>query len=459
MSVKKRFFTSHAKSSAAFISLGIHAILIVVALSFVAVTVITKEDQVFEAKPVNRPKMQLKKLQVPVNIKKKKTQKPKLRKRIVVQPKLNQTMPDIKMPEITGVKGGLGNGVGDGLGGAGSLGFSMPEIEIFGIKGKGEKIFLILDTGNHMLIDQMGGIPAYTIIKEELIRIVDSLPPTALVNVAVFSGNSIQTAFPKLVPANRLNAKHVEEWLAPLNSSANAAKSGRYGLKTLGSGGSDQREDLRIGKFEKPMKKGGGIYGGKWIGDDWYTAVMLAHKQQADTIFLLTNDWGYQRVVLNKAMDVEDWIVTTSEGRKWNENVQKARELLIEENAKRKGAGQPPKVISDGRYGLISTYFPDSPRPPNSEYYYFKPGEFSEAFLQTREKYKPHTAPTMSGLNKRRRKKIDFSFNVVQFVEKDDSPSSRSVDNFKKLTGLCKGGYETVSGLEEIQSYINSGTK
>jgi hypothetical protein len=73
---KKRFFEQHAKSSAAMISLGIHAVLIVVALSFVAVTVITKEEQVFEAKPVKRPKMALKKLQVPINIKRRRCRNP-----------------------------------------------------------------------------------------------------------------------------------------------------------------------------------------------------------------------------------------------------------------------------------------------------------------------------------------------------------------------------------------------
>jgi hypothetical protein len=71
---KKRFFASHAKSSAIVVSLAIHALLIVVALSFVAVTVIRKEDQKFEAKHVARPKVPLKKLQVPVNIKKRKQQ-------------------------------------------------------------------------------------------------------------------------------------------------------------------------------------------------------------------------------------------------------------------------------------------------------------------------------------------------------------------------------------------------
>ena len=49
----KKYLVKHAKSSAALVSLGIHAVLILVAISFVAVTVITKEDQVFEAKPID----------------------------------------------------------------------------------------------------------------------------------------------------------------------------------------------------------------------------------------------------------------------------------------------------------------------------------------------------------------------------------------------------------------------
>ena len=118
MRKQKRFFAKHAKSCAMLVSVGIHAVLIIVALSFVAVTVIEKKKNDFVAKEVKRPKMALKKLQVPVNVKKKKVKKPKLNKRIVVKtPKTN--VPDIKMPEISGVKGGFGGGVSGGLGGAG----------------------------------------------------------------------------------------------------------------------------------------------------------------------------------------------------------------------------------------------------------------------------------------------------------------------------------------------------
>ncbi|MCK4564925.1 MAG: hypothetical protein KAU94_09655 [Verrucomicrobia bacterium] len=122
---KKRFFANHSKSSALVVSLAIHAVLIVVAISFVAVKVIIKPEPDFVAKRMKRPKMPPKKLQVPVDVKKRKP-KPRLRKRIVSQQK---TFTDIKMPEITGVKGGLGNMGGDGLG---SLGFDMDIGDLFG---------------------------------------------------------------------------------------------------------------------------------------------------------------------------------------------------------------------------------------------------------------------------------------------------------------------------------------
>lgn len=60
--MKKKFFTSHSKSSAAVISIALHAILLVAALSFVAVTVVVKGEKKFEAKQVNRPKMPPRKL-------------------------------------------------------------------------------------------------------------------------------------------------------------------------------------------------------------------------------------------------------------------------------------------------------------------------------------------------------------------------------------------------------------
>jgi hypothetical protein len=443
MSEKKQFFTSHAKSSAALVSVAVHALLIVVALSFVAVTVITKEEKSFDAKPVSRPQMQLKKLQVPVNIKKKRVQKPKLRKRIVVQPKMNQTMPDIKMPEITGVKGGMGSAAGSGLGGAGGVGFFMPEIDVFGIKSRGEKVFIILDASPEMMYDEMGGIQAYTIIKEELVRIVDELPPTTLFNVVVYDSGRTYMLFSSMVSANSSNVAKVDQWLKPLNSIRPGMGSNEWGGSTLGPEGQENSDDFRIGKFERQ--------------ELWYRPAMLAMKQQADAVFVLTSWWGHQRIP--KTEIDKDWY-NSSAGRRWKESHEEAKKLLDEDNKKRVANGEPPRVIRrDNPWDMNRAYFPDIERPPDPEFYYHTPREFAEGFMAVREQFKPKEIQSRSGIkNKKKRKEISFSFNAVHFTKADAEWSEwrdgRTEENFKKLTGLCKGDYRTLAGLEAIKSSV-----
>ncbi len=122
---KKRFFLNHKKSSAMVVSIAIHVVFVILAFSFVAVTAVIKPEQVFTAKPVTRPKMNLRKLQVPVNLKKT-SRPPKLRQTLVV--KTPSPHVDIRMPEIIGVKGGFSAGGGGGLA---SVGFGF-DLDLFG---------------------------------------------------------------------------------------------------------------------------------------------------------------------------------------------------------------------------------------------------------------------------------------------------------------------------------------
>ncbi len=452
MAQKKGFFAGHAKSSAAVISLGIHALFFIIAITFVAVTVITREEQKFEAKPVNRPKMQLKKLQVPVEVKKKKQQKPKLRKRIVVKPKMNQNMPDIKMPEISGVKGGLGSAGAGGLGGGGGVGFSMPEIEIFGIKGKGEKIVLVLDGGADMMRDKIGGIEAYTIIKEELIRIVEELPPTALFNVIVFDWDRDALAFPNLVPASDTNVQKLKGWLTPLNAVKRGMGDSDWGIKTIGPGGVENREKLVAGKFKFPSKVGATDDNAEIDVRAWYRPAMQAHKMGADTIFILSDGWDLQRVPTGKAKSREEWDKTAA-GQKWAESHRKGLKMLDEDNKQRAAAGKPPKVLPRNEWAINGEYFPDIEKPPSPEWYYYEAKDFAEAFLLIRSEYAKDSMPSKSGISDKKKTKMDFSFNVIQFVEQGSS-ANQDDSKFTKLTALCKGDYKTIAGLEEIKSYV-----
>jgi len=427
---KNRYFAKHAKSSAALISLGIHALLIVLALSFVAVTVITKEEKVFEAKPVSRPKMKLKKLQVPVNVKKKKSQKPKLRKRIVVQPKLNQTVPDIKMPEITGVKGGIGSGTGDGIGGAGGLGFAMPEINIFGVKGKGEKIFIILDSSPSMMVDSMGGIPSYTLIKKELVKILGNLNPTVLFNIAVYEVGPSKVLFPKMVPASAENVAKVKAWLDPLNAVSSGMGDRDYGIRTLGkiNGSQMVRGDFKVGKLDDQR--------------EWVKPVLHSMQEQADAVFLLSHGWG----ALWKTTGAADqW--AESKKIRWEKAVSDSQKRLKEENAKRRSQGQAPRVFKDKRH-MVRTYFPSVEQPPATKKYVYTPKDMTEAMKIVRTKSAKSSPLTGAGVG--RKGKNDFTVNVIHFIKKSGA-SGRDAERFKQLSKELNGKYRTLSGFEAIK--------
>lgn len=433
----KGFIASHSKSSAALISLGIHAVIFLVAVSFVAVTVIQKKDTIFEAKPVSRPRMQLKKLQVPVKIKKKNVHKPKLRKRIVVQPK-TINMPDISMPEISGVKGGLGNADGAGLGAAGGIGFSMPEINLFGIKGRGEKVFIILDASPSMMTDEMGGIPAYSLIKAELLRVLDELGPTTLFNIMVFEGNEARQLFPNMVAASPQRIGQVRAWIEPLNQVSKGMGDRDYGLKTLGSGEATGVTDVQAGAVTRKRT---------WLGP-----ALHAQMNKADTIFLLTNGWGAQTKSVGKGgVSREAWY-QTSAGKKWQQALEKGKKLLAEENQKRREKGQPPRVIGSSPHSIVRAYFPGVEGPPNDEIYHYTPKDIANAFELARRQNAG--AGGLAGGKGRLRdsKKDAFSFSVIHFVK----AGGETAGSFKELSSLCAGAYSKVEGLDAIEAYVSA---
>ena len=114
--------------SAVVLSILIHAALFLLAGMLVVFTVVKKEEKKFvPPKAVARPKMKLRKPKVKV----KKNTKPKPTTRIVT--KINRaSMPDIQIPEMSGMTAGLGGGVG---------GFDlMPDFGEVSVFGSGQSI-------------------------------------------------------------------------------------------------------------------------------------------------------------------------------------------------------------------------------------------------------------------------------------------------------------------------------
>ena len=127
---KKRQKIVKGTSSAVLLSILIHVGLFLIAGMLVVFTVTRKPEKVFEPpKAVERPKMKLKKPKVNL----KKTAQPRSTTRIVVTRKNRTSMPDMQLPEMSG----LGDDLGGGIGGGFDL---MPDIGDMTIFGGGQTI-------------------------------------------------------------------------------------------------------------------------------------------------------------------------------------------------------------------------------------------------------------------------------------------------------------------------------
>ena len=111
------------------ISLIIHAAAFMLAGLLVVFNVVNKEEKKFvPPKPVERPKMKLKKPKVKV----KKNAKPKSSNRIVTKV-TKANMPDIQLPEMSGMGDGLAGGVGGGFD-------LVPDLSGISVFGSGQSI-------------------------------------------------------------------------------------------------------------------------------------------------------------------------------------------------------------------------------------------------------------------------------------------------------------------------------
>lgn len=409
------------------ISLIFHTILLVIAITFVAVTVIKRDDVDFEAVRVDRPRVPLKKLQVPVEMRKKRPA-PKLRRRIVV--KQTKKMPEIQLPEITGVKGGVGS-AGSGLGGTGGIGFSMPEVKIFGIKDRGEKLFFILDIGPHMLRDERGGIPAFSIIKNELLGIIEEIPSSALFNIVLYDDGSAYLLSPQLMSASAENVKKARAWLGPLNEYKEGMGDKDYGVKTLGEGGA------KVGK----------TYGVDPIKSErfWLRPALIAMEQQADVIYVLAGGFGTHkhRISTTKGEKVQKAGISPEEANA------KAQRMFQEENDQRRAKGLPPRVFASKKE--MRNHYVKEPIAVDSYRYHKTNHEYSnqemiEVMLTVRGQYAP---PANKQLRLgRKRNKEGFTLNVIHFIQQGSKEKS------ERFIGLAKdlnGDYRTLAGLKAIQ--------
>lgn len=453
MNKNKKQTAVKGRSSALLISIAIHVILFLVAGYFVAVEVIERSETKFEGKQIVRPKMKLKKLQMPVKIEKVKRQAPKLRQRMTAK-KVRSKSVDFKMPELAGFGDGtVANIATSGMGlGGGGLGFATTQLNVFGLKSRGEKVLFLLDSNNDMMTDEIGGIPAYEIIKDELTGLIASLPPTALFNVVVFEKWHNAAFSAQMSAASPSNIKQLNEWLESLNSELD-----QVGLKTLSSPGAQLTFEPGI-----PI-------GNKQTG--WLCGLSYAIQKGVDAVYWLGRDATtghvaedfYDKYRRGKPAGdpvAKGWTDLEGYGEaRWEKIVAEAREIYDAENARRKEEGLPMQVIpGHGRdRELVEMVMPGTPIPEwhSGDSYYYTGDDILDYIETMTKKVKAEDRRAVDiGLKKKK-----LIFNTIHFkplVERDrgnDENGDWTPPPFVLETVAKKlGDYMEIKGMEAIES-------
>ncbi len=209
------------------------------------------------------------------------------------------SMPDLPSMGAGGFGGfgGMGSGVGLGAGtgmatslggGTGLGGRGFMSLNFLGATSQNaSKVVFVVDTSTSIMEPAKGGFQAFTIIREEIMRLVGRLPPSAHFNVVLFAGargehneanvNIYQT---ELVPATSDNKKDFFAWMAPVNAS----------LGSYGPYSALRRTHWRA----KPVPPEAGI-DPLILPPVWSRAALVALEQQADTVFVITASEGNVR--------------------------------------------------------------------------------------------------------------------------------------------------------------------
>ena len=439
------------KSSAFFVTTIVHAVLFLVAGTFVAMEVIDRVETKFEGKQISRPKMKLKKLQIPVKIEKKvRSQAPKLSQRVTAKTNIKTKSMEFKMPDVAGFGGaGIGGNLSDDGLGIGSLGFASTSLNVFGLKSSGEKILFILDTESTMLKDEIGGIPAYKIIKAELVNLISSLPPTALFNLIVYDWGEARAFSREMTAATDGNLSAFKKWIKPLNESKT-----RYGFNSLSGGYSIPFHPvIPIGNNQSGLVRAlgyaalNGVDSVNWLGSrqgirdihrDYY---QLYRKGKP-----MPRPSGWPDDIWTATYDIDRF------GReRWEKMVKKARALKKQEDDDRLAENKPVRVIPYGDRGLVRAYSPGAALPPDrrvaSRYNYTRQdvSDYMENLAMSVKKTDRRT--TEIGLKKKK-----MTFNAIQFIPVSEDPPDISI--LRGLTQQLGGGHRQIKGLAAIKSSI-----
>ena len=231
-------------------SIALHLLALAVFGSFVVMQNLRGERTVFVAPPPMKT-YQPRELEhkVKVQQRQRSSSRPAMTPRLVAMKPSDLAMPEIevnpksvktafqpKFQQVSGVGMGVGLGTGYGLGG---FGMGVAQFDFFGIRGRGDRVAILVDVSESMIEEEVGGPAGFERVKARLGQLVDALNEQALFNVVAFA-EAARTMKPQMVIANAANKQAAKDFLRPFNTGGSLGlKNGNVnpagtGLRALG---------------------------------------------------------------------------------------------------------------------------------------------------------------------------------------------------------------------------------
>jgi hypothetical protein len=250
---------------------------------------------------------------------------------------------------------GSGTGYGTGTGTGNSLGSGFMSMSFLGTTSqRASKIVFVVDVGAGLLDIRKGGFEAFSIIREEMMKLVSRLPPSAEFSVVLYEldgrdrgvNTSLVNPFAiNLLPATSTNKTRFFEWMKPVNRTPEIV-----GLKSV---------EIRTPWRAKPLPNAG--LDEDFRSPTWVTALRCALEMGPDTIYLVAGSVGDpvnmmkdQELAKKKKLHDETNAALVRSGLTI-EGVEAARNAFRDKvfaelavvNAKLKEKGQTPFVVAE----------------------------------------------------------------------------------------------------------------
>ena len=249
---------------------------------------------------------------------------------------------------------GTGTGFNTGLGNGNGLGSGFMTMSFLGVTNQRiSKVVFIVDVGRDLLDIRKGGFEAFAIIREEIMKLVSRLPPSAEFNVVLYDRdgwkNDTMVAFDaKLQPATAVNKQSFFDWLKPVNATPDIV-----GVASVKGG--------RVNWTPKPIPSAG--LDEALLPPVWARCLHFVLEMEPDAIYIIA---GTQDGLWRKASETEiarrkrendkyladlkrDGLDLDAVNAARAKALAKAQAEFNAVNAKLKAAGKTPLIIKDIR--------------------------------------------------------------------------------------------------------------